>query len=1052
MLGRTRRARLLALVACIVIVFFLYERSEVRVERYADYLTSTAGSFGAGIGGGAVLRPSEQQEQQPLPEPPKPDEWNGKESVPAPKTAPKKVVEPESASSTLGYEAPAPSPLITPAPTSSQSEAVSDKTTPTYNGAPQFYGGPVVEVGEGRVEQEPSKHSTSSKPPPIHWTKLPEKFPISSTIQLPTSKPSPIPLVQKGKGSADQDRLLAIKEACKHAWKGFRAYGWGYDEVRPVSGKGQNSFNGWGATLVDSLDTLWIMGMKEEFEEAVNKAAEIDFTTSPRNDIPMFEVTIRYLGGLIAAYDVSGKQYRILLDKAVELAEVLYSAFDTPNRMPETYYYWKPTFASNAHRASTRVVMAELGTLSLEFTRLAQLTGEPKYYDAIARVTDALEEFQNRTRLPGMWPTILDASGCSKPVYKAPPPAHQIPVPGGETYMVSSEPVKVDPHIMSAAENAVKQNTKPLQNADDRNPSLGTVANPAPVNPLVADADSSLRHPMAEHPANSETGSLGKSEGFGDLYGGSNTNEAKAKGPLPPGSGDDTSKPSVPYGQRPSEPLPPQLGVPHQKRQLEDIGDLVEPSSRMKSTNTSPHDQPSHHQGLRQLETLADATPEEPECIAQGLESCSKNSPETYTLGGQSDSTFEYLPKMFLLMGGRVEQYKTMYLDSMKPITEKLLFRPMTRENLDILISGELRINVNYTSGEYIENPSPKNEHLTCFVGGMFAMGGKIFSIPEHVELGRKVTDGCVWSYNATESGIMPESFHMIACDSKTNCKWNETRWQEELDPYANFREEQRADWQKTYGVDDVAAYEKQVAAASSSSVAAEMAKATSAAGFENMEDAYTHAQQAYQISKKKRQLDDGPAAPRPVPAATPTSPPTAVTGSSDPWSGGLNQYAGPAGEYLDYSSSSVYMPPKPVYTPPPPPTHEEYVERKITDERLPPGFTRIDGKGYILRPEAIESVFYMYRITGEQYWRDMGWKMFTAIDRATRAPYGHASIDDITKTSPEHMDKMESFWIAETLKYFYLLFDNPDTWSLDDWVLNTEAHFFRRPENPGNL
>lgn len=34
----------------------------------------------------------------------------------------------------------------------------------------------------------------------------------------------------------------------------------------------------------------------------------------------------------------------------------------------------------------------------------------------------------------------------------------------------------------------------------------------------------------------------------------------------------------------------------------------------------------------------------------------------------------------------------------------------------------------------------------------------------------------------------------------------------------------------------------------------------------------------------------------------------------------------------------------------------------------------------------------------------------------------------------------------AETLKYFYLLFDDKDTWSLDDWVLNTEAHFFRRP------
>ena len=83
--------------------------------------------------------------------------------------------------------------------------------------------------------------------------------------------------------------------------------------------------------------------------------------------------------------------------------------------MPETYYRWKPTFSSNPHRASTRVVLAELGSLSMEFTRLAQLSGEPKYYDAIARITDALEEYQNSTRLPGMWPTYIDASGCAKP-------------------------------------------------------------------------------------------------------------------------------------------------------------------------------------------------------------------------------------------------------------------------------------------------------------------------------------------------------------------------------------------------------------------------------------------------------------------------------------------------------------------------------------------------------------------------------------------------------------------------------------------------------------
>jgi mannosyl-oligosaccharide alpha-1,2-mannosidase len=92
-------------------------------------------------------------------------------------------------------------------------------------------------------------------------------------------------------------------------------------------------------------------------------------------------------------------------------------------------------------------------------------------------------------------------------------------------------------------------------------------------------------------------------------------------------------------------------------------------------------------------------------------------------------------------------------------------------------------------------------------------------------------------------------------------------------------------------------------------------------------------------------------------------------------------------------------------------------------------------------RPEAIESVFIMYRVTGDRKWRDKGWKMFTSIRNATRTAYGHSAIDDVFNPSPLQTDEMESFWLAETLKYFYLLFADPGLVSLDDWVLNTEAH-----------
>lgn len=186
---------------------------------------------------------------------------------------------------------------------------------------------------------------------PVHWTKVPERYPIpsESIIQLPTAKAKKIPKIQHEGGQETKQqkvvreaRLAAVKEALMHTWAGYKKYAWLQDELRPVTGTFRNPFCGWAATLVDSLDTLWIMGLKEEFDEAARAVDQIDFTTSTRDDIPLFETTIRYLGGLISAYDVSDGKYRNLLDKAVQLAEVLMSAFDTPNHMPVTYYNWKP--------------------------------------------------------------------------------------------------------------------------------------------------------------------------------------------------------------------------------------------------------------------------------------------------------------------------------------------------------------------------------------------------------------------------------------------------------------------------------------------------------------------------------------------------------------------------------------------------------------------------------------------------------------------------------------------------------------------------------------
>jgi mannosyl-oligosaccharide alpha-1,2-mannosidase len=97
-------------------------------------------------------------------------------------------------------------------------------------------------------------------------------------------------------------------------------------------------------------------------------------------------------------------------------------------------------------------------------------------------------------------------------------------------------------------------------------------------------------------------------------------------------------------------------------------------------------------------------------------------------------------------------------------------------------------------------------------------------------------------------------------------------------------------------------------------------------------------------------------------------------------------------------------------------------------------------------RPEAIESIFILYRITGDPTLRERAWNMFNAIIHHTITDIAHAGLDDCTVPNPPKTDRMESFWMAETLKYFYLIFSESELVSLDEYVLNTEAHPLKRP------
>ncbi|WWC71716.1 uncharacterized protein I206_105674 [Kwoniella pini CBS 10737] len=100
-----------------------------------------------------------------------------------------------------------------------------------------------------------------------------------------------------------------------------------------------------------------------------------------------------------------------------------------------------------------------------------------------------------------------------------------------------------------------------------------------------------------------------------------------------------------------------------------------------------------------------------------------------------------------------------------------------------------------------------------------------------------------------------------------------------------------------------------------------------------------------------------------------------------------------------------------------------------------------IDGRN-ILRPETVESLFLAYRSTGDEKYRQWGWEVFQAFEKWCKVSSGgYAGIEDVQTVPPKQLDRMETFWLAETLKYLYLLFDDSDHIPLDKHIFNTEAH-----------
>uniref|UniRef100_A0A4W5QUF0 alpha-1,2-Mannosidase n=1 Tax=Hucho hucho TaxID=62062 RepID=A0A4W5QUF0_9TELE len=199
------------------------------------------------------------------------------------------------------------------------------------------------------------------------------------------------------------DRLEAVRDAFRHAWKGYKEFAWGHDELRPIS-KSYGEWFGLGLTLIDALDTMWILNLKEEFEEAKTwVSTELSFNKNV--DVNLFESTIRILGGLLSTYHLTGDT--LFLDKAKDIGTRLMPAFNTPSKIP---YSDVNIGKGTAHppRWTSDSTVAEVTSIQLEFRELSRLTQDTRYRAAVDEVMQKVHKLEGKQ--DGLVPMFINTN------------------------------------------------------------------------------------------------------------------------------------------------------------------------------------------------------------------------------------------------------------------------------------------------------------------------------------------------------------------------------------------------------------------------------------------------------------------------------------------------------------------------------------------------------------------------------------------------------------------------------------------------------------------
>lgn len=199
--------------------------------------------------------------------------------------------------------------------------------------------------------------------------------------------------------SSARRRRDAVVEMALHAWKGYVQFAAGHDELKPVSRRGADGWGGTGPTAFDALDLLLLMGAHDEYAQAAAMVSRVNFDT--RFSASVFETTIRHVGAMISAFEMTDDEKFLRIARKV--ADKLLPAFKTKTGIAMHQVGLTGGATQNEQWCNGKTILAEAGSLQLEFRKLSALSGEAKYARAATKFTDHVV----KTSLNG-WPTNRD--------------------------------------------------------------------------------------------------------------------------------------------------------------------------------------------------------------------------------------------------------------------------------------------------------------------------------------------------------------------------------------------------------------------------------------------------------------------------------------------------------------------------------------------------------------------------------------------------------------------------------------------------------------------